>query len=176
MKTILCWNDERYPLRAREPADAPPMLYYKGNIKKMDQTVGIVGARRCSQEAKQETVFLASEYAKTRIAALKISGDIPKSEAERNRTFLRIQLQLFQAQVRSSQQNFPPLSGLRCRTSSRNRGRMDKRPSYERLNTIRSYHRKSRQSNDCRDRTIGNRRNGFRHTDARRCGPPASPD
>ena len=38
--SILCWNDERYPLRAREPADAPPMLYYKGNIKKMDQTVG----------------------------------------------------------------------------------------------------------------------------------------
>ena len=57
--SILCWNDDRYPLRAREPADAPPMLYYKGNIKKMDQTVGIVGARRCSQEAKQETVFLA---------------------------------------------------------------------------------------------------------------------
>lgn len=51
--SILCWNDECYPLRAREPADAPPMLYYKGNIKKMDQTVGIVGARRCSQEAKQ---------------------------------------------------------------------------------------------------------------------------
>lgn len=68
--SILCWNDERYPLRAREPADAPPMLYYKGNIKKMDQTVGIVGARRCSQEAKQETVFLASEYAKTRIAVV----------------------------------------------------------------------------------------------------------
>ena len=29
--SILCWNDECYPLRAREPADAPPMLYYKGN-------------------------------------------------------------------------------------------------------------------------------------------------
>lgn len=57
-------------MRAREPADAPPMLYYKGNIRKMDQTVGIVGARRCSQEAKQETVFLASEYAKTRITAV----------------------------------------------------------------------------------------------------------
>ena len=68
--SILCWNDERYPLHAREPADAPPMLYYKGNIKKMDQTVGIVGARRCSQKAKQETVFLASEYAKTRIAVV----------------------------------------------------------------------------------------------------------
>ncbi len=31
--SILCWNDDHYPLRAREPADAPPMLYYKGNIK-----------------------------------------------------------------------------------------------------------------------------------------------
>jgi len=40
------------------------------HIKKMDQTVGIVGARRCSQKAKQETVFLASEYAKTRIAVV----------------------------------------------------------------------------------------------------------
>ena len=36
----------------------------------MDQTVGIVGARRCSQEAKQKTVFLASEYAKTQIAVV----------------------------------------------------------------------------------------------------------
>ena len=71
--SILCWNDERYPLRAREPADAPPMLYYKGNIKKMDQTVGIVGARRCSQKAKQETVFLASEYAKARIAVVSVT-------------------------------------------------------------------------------------------------------
>ena len=57
-------------MRAREPADAPPMLYYKGNIKKKDQTVGIVSARRCSQEAKQETVFLASGYAKARIAVV----------------------------------------------------------------------------------------------------------
>lgn len=24
--SILCWNDDHYPLRAREPADAPPML------------------------------------------------------------------------------------------------------------------------------------------------------
>lgn len=49
---------------------ALPMLYYKANIRKMDQTVGIAGARRSSQEAKQETVFLASEYAKTRIAVV----------------------------------------------------------------------------------------------------------
>ena len=51
--SILCWNDERYPLTCqRNLLMHLPMLYYKGNIKEMDQTVGIVGARRCSQEAK----------------------------------------------------------------------------------------------------------------------------
>ena len=73
--SILCWNDDRYPLRAREPADAPPMLYYKGNIKKMDQTVGIVGARRCSQEAKQETVFLHQNMQRP---GLQLSAEWPK--------------------------------------------------------------------------------------------------
>ncbi len=68
--SILCWNDKRYPLRAKKPADAPVVLYYKGNIKEIDQTVGIVGARRCSQEAKKETVSLASEYAQKGIAVV----------------------------------------------------------------------------------------------------------
>ena len=70
--SILCWNDKRYPLRAKKPADAPVVLYYKGNIKEIDQTVGIVGARRCSQEAKKETVSLASEYAQKGIAVVYI--------------------------------------------------------------------------------------------------------
>ena len=30
--SILCWNDDRYPLRARGPADPPHMLFYKGAI------------------------------------------------------------------------------------------------------------------------------------------------
>lgn len=52
--SVLCWDDVRYPARAKEPADAPALLYYKGQFEKMDQTVGIIGARRCSQEAKKK--------------------------------------------------------------------------------------------------------------------------
>ena len=36
----------------------------------MDQTVGIVGARRCSQESKQKTVALASEYAQKQVTVV----------------------------------------------------------------------------------------------------------
>ncbi len=61
--SVLCWNDARYPERAKEPSDAPALLYYKGQFEKMDQTVGIIGARRCSQEAKQKTISLAAECA-----------------------------------------------------------------------------------------------------------------
>lgn len=68
--SILCWNDKRYPARVKKPADAPVVLYYKGNFKNMDQTVGIVGARRCSQESKQKTVALASEYAQKQVTVV----------------------------------------------------------------------------------------------------------
>ena len=68
--SILCWNDARYPACAKTPVDAPVVLYYKGNFKKIDQTVGIVGARRCSQEAKQRTVSLATEYAQKQITVV----------------------------------------------------------------------------------------------------------
>ena len=36
----------------------------------MNQTVGIVGARRCSQESKQKTVALASEYAQKQVTVV----------------------------------------------------------------------------------------------------------
>ena len=36
----------------------------------MDHTVGIVGARRCSQESKQKTVALASEYAQKQVTVV----------------------------------------------------------------------------------------------------------
>ena len=36
--SILCWNDERYPLRARKPADAPPMLYYKQVVFQLENS------------------------------------------------------------------------------------------------------------------------------------------
>lgn len=58
---ILCWQDERYPTRAKEPKDAPVILYYKGHFKEIERTIGIVGARRCSQQDKRRAVNIASE-------------------------------------------------------------------------------------------------------------------
>lgn len=68
--SVLCWDDERYPARAKKPADAPVVLYYKGSFRKMDRTIGIIGARRCSQEAKQKTILLAEECAKKQITVV----------------------------------------------------------------------------------------------------------
>ena len=34
---VLCWNDRRYPARAKKPDDAPVVLYYKGYFKNMDR-------------------------------------------------------------------------------------------------------------------------------------------
>lgn len=42
--------------------DAPTVIYYKGTIKKMEKTVGIVGARRCSQQDKRKAVEIAEYY------------------------------------------------------------------------------------------------------------------
>ena len=67
---VLCWDDDRYLARAKKPTDAPVVLYYKGNFREMDQTIGIIGARRCSQESKQKTVFLASECAQKKITVV----------------------------------------------------------------------------------------------------------
>lgn len=54
---ILTKLDTGYPMLAKEPKDAPMILYYQGTLPPSDvslqRTVGIVGARRCTQAAKQ---------------------------------------------------------------------------------------------------------------------------
>ena len=60
--SILTQNDLRYPNRAKEPEDSPVLLYYKGCIRNLENTVGIVGARRCTQEAKLQVVKLTERY------------------------------------------------------------------------------------------------------------------
>lgn len=62
--SILLQNDNRYPQRARTMKDAPIVLYYQGNLKEMNDTVAIVGARRCTQNAKVQAVQLAEQYAR----------------------------------------------------------------------------------------------------------------
>lgn len=55
---ILTQSDPCYPKRAKEPEDAPILLYYKGRLSALDHTVGIVGARRCTQETKKQVIAL----------------------------------------------------------------------------------------------------------------------
>lgn len=61
--SILQKNDVRYPEQAKILKDAPIVLYYKGHFQDMKDSVAIVGARRCTQEAKFQTVTLAEKYA-----------------------------------------------------------------------------------------------------------------
>lgn len=56
--SILIQKDPNYLIKAREMQDAPILLYYKGQNFPKQQTVGIVGARRCSQEEKQKVIAL----------------------------------------------------------------------------------------------------------------------
>lgn len=50
--SLLPLADPRYPKRARNCKDTPILLYYKGKLRPIDHSVGIVGARRCTQETK----------------------------------------------------------------------------------------------------------------------------
>ena len=60
--SILIQSDIRYPKRAKILEDAPIILYYKGLFQEMKDPVAIVGARRCTQEAKFRAISLAEDY------------------------------------------------------------------------------------------------------------------
>ena len=51
-----------YPDRVKKYRDAPPILYYKGKIRELKHTVGIVGARRCTQDTKQFVAELTAKF------------------------------------------------------------------------------------------------------------------
>ena len=63
--SILLKSDVRYLERAKILEDAPVVLYYKGHFQDMKDPVAIVGARRCTQEAKYKAVNLAEQYTKS---------------------------------------------------------------------------------------------------------------
>lgn len=60
--SILIQSDIRYPKRAKILEDAPVILYFKGHFQEMEDPVAIVGARRCTQEAKFQAISLAEDY------------------------------------------------------------------------------------------------------------------
>ena len=68
--SVLTIKDAFYPERAKECQDAPVLLYYKGKIKNMEKTVGIVGARRCTQETKKLVAELTCTYSRKQFAVI----------------------------------------------------------------------------------------------------------
>ena len=68
--SLLPIENPLYPKRAGNCNDAPIILYYKGTIQRMDKTVGIVGARRCTQETKRAVAELAVAYTEKQTAVI----------------------------------------------------------------------------------------------------------
>ena len=61
---ILTKENYKYPYKAKQLEDAPAVLYYQGELKNLNHTVAIVGARRCSQEIKKKCVEQKNIYVK----------------------------------------------------------------------------------------------------------------
>lgn len=58
-------NDKQYPSLLKEIYDAPPVIFYKGNINILDEPgIGVVGSRRISSYGNQTTPFLVKPLAK----------------------------------------------------------------------------------------------------------------
>lgn len=60
--SILTKENALYPCKAKNLPDAPAVLYYQGELKELYETVGIVGARRCSQEIKKKCAEITEKY------------------------------------------------------------------------------------------------------------------
>ena len=60
--SIMTKADTCYPDRAKYFDDAPIVLYYKGTPERKKRAVGIVGARRCTQETKKQVIKITSQY------------------------------------------------------------------------------------------------------------------
>ena len=67
---ILTYDDELYPEKAKEPANSPVVLYYKGAIRKNAMGVGIIGSRRCTNYGKQVTKEAATYLAKNNVSVI----------------------------------------------------------------------------------------------------------
>ena len=65
-------SDSFYPSNAKSIQESPVLLYAKGILKPYTRCIGIVGARRCTQESKQTAVDLSSQQ--TASGAAIISG------------------------------------------------------------------------------------------------------
>lgn len=71
----LCFNDRNYPKRLAECADAPLVLYYKGNADlNQRRIISIVGTRRCTQYGRDMTARLIKRMRELLPKTLIVSG------------------------------------------------------------------------------------------------------
>lgn len=72
---VLCWNDEQYPQRLKECADAPLTLFYKGsaNLNKQ-RIISIVGTRKCTHYGQDLIKHLIMELQRLCPDVLIVSG------------------------------------------------------------------------------------------------------
>ena len=71
----LCFNDRNYPKRLAECADAPLVLYYKGNADlNQRRIISIVGTRRCTQYGRDMTARLIKRMRELLPKSLIVSG------------------------------------------------------------------------------------------------------
>lgn len=72
---IICYNDENYPYRLRECADAPIVLYFKGNADlNSKHIVSVIGTRRATEYGKEICEKFVTELASSLPDVLVISG------------------------------------------------------------------------------------------------------
>ncbi|CAK7010944.1 MAG: hypothetical protein DELT_02081 [Desulfovibrio sp.] len=66
---VLLWTDPEYPAWLRSIADAPPFLYFSGDITLLQNfAVAVVGMRSCSEEGLKATVHIARGLCKAGVS------------------------------------------------------------------------------------------------------------
>lgn len=76
---LVCLNDPIYPVNLKQTTNPPPLLYYKGSLKEIDQAaVAIIGARKMSRYGREVTHDIAGRLAEsgvTIVSGLALGGD-----------------------------------------------------------------------------------------------------
>jgi DNA processing protein len=67
---VLTYDDELYKEKAKLCFKSPIVLFYRGNIIKNNLSVGIVGARRCSDYGKKVAVEIAEYLAQNNVTVI----------------------------------------------------------------------------------------------------------
>ena len=61
---LACWHDDNYPVRLKEIADPPPVLYFKGTLLPSDErSLAVVGTRGRTSYGMEATAGLTAELA-----------------------------------------------------------------------------------------------------------------